>query len=526
MTKKSLLLPLAGLLLAACAARQAVSPPPAVAETTPPAPAFNLEEKTAAAESLFNRGGYVHLRGAFSLYQEIEKFAPDKSSFAAGYAMTSLLLAVRAKEMGIRNDAYLDKARELVRSGEALAALSPAVEIVDVMLVRTLGVWDDGPAREAAPQQRVPDVELAGTDLTARLAAGPFFAYLHAVVQELASQNDEAKADLDEALRMFPESLLLKFKRATLAVEPDLPLLKAIAEEDPEFFEAFLGQGQLALAGGALITAEKHLLRAQEGVPESPLIAILLASVNFGTEEYDRSLAFYEKTLEVAPAYKEALLGKAICLSCLGRSNEAIAILEDLLTRGPALKGECLFWLALNFHELGDNERAAVEIERAKDPLPVARVYTLSGTIGSERGLLDAAEKDFKTAVGMDAGESDAFFGLGKVYAQKSVWMDSALNFMFAGYGFEYDEKDILTKIGLVEGSTMSEERKAKLLARKKFQLEKTRLTKATAYFNAAAGYYNAGVPDKALTWVRNAAAHPYFEQKAKDFIALIATGK
>lgn len=72
----------------------------------------------------------------------------------------------------------------------------------------------------------------------------------------------------------------------------------------------------------------------------------------------------------------------------------------------------------------------------------------------------------------------------------------------------------------------MGEERKARLLARKKFQMEKTRLTKATAYFNAAAGYYNAGIPDKALTWVRNAAAHPYFEQKAKDFITLITTGK
>ncbi|MDH4198633.1 MAG: hypothetical protein OEW05_14555, partial [Candidatus Aminicenantes bacterium] len=116
--------------------------------------------------------------------------------------------------------------------------------------------------------------------------------------------------------------------------------------------------------------------------------------------------------------------------------------------------------------------------------------------------------------------------GLGKIYAQKAVWMDSAMNFMFAGYGFEFEEKKIQTKIGQVEESTMPEERKARLLARKKFQLEKNRLTKATAYFNAAAGYYNAGVPDKALTWVRNAAAHPYFAEKAKNFIALITTGK
>lgn len=526
MNNKCLIAPLAALLLVACAARAVVSPPPAVETPPPVAPPFDVEGKIAEAEALFNRGGYVHLRGAFSLYQEIEKFAPDRRPFAAGYAMTALLLAVRAKEMGVRNDAYLQKGRELVGRDEALAALAPAVEIVDLMAVKTLGVWDDSPARDAGTQKKVEDLELAGTDLAARLAAGPFFAYLHAVVQEMSSQNEEAKADLDEALKMFPESLLLMFKRATLAAEPDPPLLEAVAEKDPEFFEAFLGQGQLALAGGSLITAEKHFLRVREGVPESPLIGILLASVNFGTEEYDRSLVFYEETLNVAPAYKEALLGKAICLSCLGRSTEAIPILEDLLARGPALQGECLFWLAANFHELGDDVRAAAEVEKAKDALRVARVFTLAGTIAFERGLLDAAETDFKTAVGFDSGEPEAFFGLGKIYGQRRAWMDSALNFMFAGYGFEYEEKDILKKIGLVEESPMGEERKARLLARKKFQMEKTRLTKATAYFNAAAGYYNAGIPDKALTWVRNAAAHPYFEQKAKDFITLITTGK
>jgi len=355
MTKKSLLLPFAGILLAACVTRQAVLPPLAAKEVPrPPAPPFKLEEKMAEAEALFDKGGYVHLRGAFSLYLEIEKLAPDKSRFAANYAMTALLLAVRAKEMGVRNDAYLAKARELVRNDAALTALTPAAEIVSLIPVRTLGVWNDGQDGEAVPEKRGPVPELLAADRMARPAAGPFLAYLHAVLREQDGRNDAAKADLDEALKSFPDSLLLKFKRATLP-PPDARLLDRIIEKEPEFFEAFLVQGQSALAGGALITAERHLLRAQEGVPESPLIAILLASINFGTEEYDRSLTFYEKTLDIAPDYKEALLGKAICLSCLGRPNEAILILEDLLARGPALKGECLFWLAANLHELGNN---------------------------------------------------------------------------------------------------------------------------------------------------------------------------
>lgn len=526
MIKKSLLLTLAFSLLAVCATRQAVSPPPTTEEVPPhPGLLFNLDEKIAEAESLAARGGYVHLRRAFSLYQEIEKFAPDKSRFAAGYAMTALLLAARVKEVGIRKDDYLAKATELIQSEQALAGLIPVLGIVGFMPVRTLGVWADNSGQDAFPEQKTADLEAQGTDLTASPTAGPFFAYFHAVQQDQSGQNDAARACLDEALRLFPDSLLLKFKRATLP-PADLQLLEEISRREPEFFESFLEQGQIALAGGALITAEKHLLRAEEGVPESPLIAILLASVNFGTEEYDRSLAFYEKTLDLAPAYKEALLGKAICLSCLGRPTEAITILEDLLACGPALKGEGLFWLATNLHEIGDRERAATEIEKAKAVLPVARVFTLAGTIALEQDLLDAAEMDLKVAVGLDSGESEAFFGLGKLYARRSVWIDSALNFMFAGYGFEFEEEQILAKIDQVEGSTMPEERKGRLLQRKKFQLEKTRLTKATAQFNAAAGYYNAGDLNNALTWVRSAAAHPYFAEKAKGFIALIASRK
>jgi tetratricopeptide (TPR) repeat protein len=526
MIRKTLLLPLAFLLLAVCATRPAVSPPPAMEETRlQPGPSFNLDEKIGQAESLAARGGYVHLRRAFCLYQAVETLVPDKSRYAEGYAMTALLLAARTKEVGVRNGAYLAKARELVRGEETLAALAPDLETVDLIPVKTAGVWADSQGQEVVPPKETPAPESPGTDPRVSPAAGPFHVYIQALRHEQTGQVEAAKAVLDEALRSFPGSLLLQFKRAILP-PADLRLLEEISEKDPEFFESFLGQGQLALAGGALVTAEKHLLRAEEGVPESPLIAILLASVNFGTEEYDRSLAFYERTLEVAPAYKEALLGEAICLSCLGRPTEAIPLLEDLLARGPALRGECLFWLAANLHETGDNERAAAEIEKAKAVLPVARIFTLAGTIALERSHLQAAEKDLKVAVGLDPGESEAFFGLGKLYARRLDWIDSALNFMISGHGFESEEKKILEKIGQVESSGIPEERKGKLLARKRFQLEKILLTKATARFNAAAGYYNAGDLENALIWAQGAAAHPYFAERSKAFIALIASRK
>lgn len=512
--------------LAACAAGPRLSPgaPPLHGEPLPPAPPLRLEERLAEAEAFYERGGFVHLRRAFAICQYLEVVAPGTGALSGPYARTALVLAARAKEMGVRNDSYLAKARELVEDDASLAVLRPAVGIVEVMPVATMGVWDDGPGREDL-QGSCAHLRLAGADLSTVRSTEPALAFFRALLLEGYERFEEAKADLDEALKAFPGSLLLKFKRASLPPS-DARLLEGIIEEEPEFYEAFLKRGRLALAGGALISAETDLLRAREGVPESPLVAILLAGVNFATEEYDRSLAFYEESLAVAPAYKEALFGKAVALSCLGRPAEAVPLFEDLLARGPALEGECLYWLAADLYDLGDTGRAAVEIEKAKQALPVGRVYTLAGKIAFEEGRLAAAEADLVTAVNLDSSETDAFFLLGKLYALQKEWPDSALNFELAAHGYEFQENRIREKIAQVEGASMAEDRKGRLLARKSFQLEKTRLTRATACFNAAAGYHNAGLPAKALPWARGAGAHSYFADKAKHLIALLTEGR
>lgn len=513
-------------LLAACAAGPRLSPAvrPLHEEPLPPAPPLRLEERLAEAEAFYERGGFVHLRRAFAICQYIEAVAPGTEALRGSYARTALVLAARAREMGVRNDSYLAKGRELVEDDASLAFLKPAVGIVEVMPVATMGVWDDGPGREAL-QGSCAHLRLAGADPSTVRPTEPALAFFRALLLEGYERFEEGKADLDEALKAFPGSLLLKFKRAALP-PPDVRLLDEITGEDAEFFEVDLERARLALAGGALLSAEKNLLRALEGVPESPLIAILLASVNFGAEEYDRSLSFYEATLAVSPDYKEALFGKAVCLASLGQAEEAAALLEDLLARGPALQGECLYWLAACLSDLADNGRAAAVIEEAKGALPVARVFTLAGKVAFEGGRPGAAETDLTTAVNMDSGETDAFFLLGKLYALQKNWPESALNFELASHGYGFKEDQIREKIAQVEGSAMPEVRKERLLARKKFQLEKTRLTRATACFNAAAGHHNAGVPEKALTWARSAAAHPYFSDKVKDLVALVTSGK
>ena len=77
-----------------------------------------------------------------------------------------------------------------------------------------------------------------------------------------------------------------------------------------------------------------------------------MASIYFAFEELEKSLEFYEKTLAMAPAHRDALLGKAMCLSYLGRHQEAILVCNKILTLGKYYLGESHYWLAWNLNEL------------------------------------------------------------------------------------------------------------------------------------------------------------------------------
>jgi len=83
-------------------------------------------------------------------------------------------------------------------------------------------------------------------------------------------------------------------------------------------------------------------------------------------------------------------------------------------------------------------------------------------------------------------------------------------------------EEEIEEKIVEVKASCLSEERKAKLILRKETQLRKTLLTKATAFYNAAAGFFNSGMREKAVICAQKASQHPSFGQKAEELIERI----
>ena len=303
----------------------------------------------------------------------------------------------------------------------------------------------------------------------------------------------------------------------------DLDPLEALLAGDPGFSEVHYFLGEAGLLAGKLLTAERHYLLVHEKIPESASVLISLAKVTFQMEEMESCLGWNEKALALLPTYRDALLGKGLALGYLGRGEEALTVLGRLLELGTYYMGEGHFWTAWNLNELGRLEEARKSIEAAKVFLvDVVDVHTLSGIIAYRQGRLDDAERDLRRALSLHSSESDAAYYLGRLYADRKDWLNSGIYFAGAALSYEENERGLEKRIEEIEASEMAAERRARLVARKRFQILSTQLTKATCQYNGAAGYHNAGSPERALDLARLAAAHPAFADKAAELIKLI----
>lgn len=473
----------------------------------------------AEADLLRTKADYVSLKQAFRIYENLCDQPELRAGAVPPLATTALLLAAREKELGISSRAFLAKALEVIRENPHLGSFAPYAKIAGFFWVQGRGTMRD--IDERFPW-KMTDEELRGLDaeLKERARVDEFCAYMYLVLRCAFANPYDTKGGLGELLALHPDSTLLKYKRA-ICPERKADLLEALLEENPQFYEAMYFLGDEALQQGFLLKAEGHLLAAYQGIPESPQITISLATVAFGIEEFERSLDYFEETLAMAPDYRDALLGKAICLSYLGRPVEAIAVCRKIIGLDFWLMGESYYWLAWNQHELKENAAAAESIEQSKGRLPTSsEVFTLSGTIALESGDLAKAEKDLQEALQYPPANGEAMLQLGNLYAKKKDWPRSADHFEKAGFLYQDTAAELKAKITELEKSELAAERKQRLLRRKMRQMDTAVLTKATAFYNAAAGYFNAGQKYKALEMAARAVEHPALREKAEELMS------
>lgn len=510
----------AALVLAAAAS---ACRPPATSISAPAGPSGSA--LLAEATALRAKGSYVALRQAFGIFERLPVRKALRARALVPHIETALLLAARSKGLGIADPAPLAAARRLIEENASLAGYRTFLDIALVLSVETKGVLTDIDNKFAWIQSQK-DLTSFEPAVRARALEDEFAAVLYAAW--IADRFDYEKlGSLKEVFERHPDSNAVLYAAAASRPAPDVEALRRLIARDPGFAEARFHLGQAALAGGSLLEAETEFLAAYDAIPESPETRILLASIYFATEEVERSLDFYEKTLDIAPEYRDAILGKGICLTSLGRNAEAIAVLETNLALGFWLLGETHFWLAWNRHELKENDKAAAHIEEAKTRLGTApEVFALSGTIQAERGDLVRAEKDFREALAVQRGHADALFGLGNVLSRKEVWLEAGDTYLEAAGASRASALAVQTKIDEIKASPLPPERKEPLLRKKAAQLGSHLLSEAMGFYLAAAALANGGRTEEALRAVEKAAGHPQFKDKAEALASRIKASR
>jgi tetratricopeptide (TPR) repeat protein len=503
--------------LAFCAAPKPEITPQQLAEHN-----FLIKE----ADALYQAGCYESLKRAFELYGQALSFPAFRRIDGEKRLKTSILLGLRERELGFLEDTYFQKAADIIASTPSLSGFSIFLKIARSIPRKAVGIVGDIVETGDTAIVSYDDIkdEITGWIdlLEKKTGIEDFYAYLNLCFHSSFSYLVKEKPDFEAIRQAFPDSSLIRYKLALYPVENPESLEKLLQDE-PAFYEIFYFLGNMAFRQGSLITAENNLLTAYEHFPRSVSILVSLGSIYFAFEELEKSLEFCEKTLEMAPAHRDALLGKAMCLSYLGRHEEAIQICDSMLSLGKYYLGEGHYWLAWNQNELEEYESAWGNIENSKKYLiGHGQVFFLAGLIAFNQNRLEEAEKNLLEAYKQDASNGDPAYYLGKIRAIQEDWLNSGAYFETAAANYGRKEKLVQKQLEEIQNSSLSGERKKRYVSKKKALLRKTELTKATAWYNAAAGYCNAGMQAKAIQLAESAATHPSLKEKAEELLRLL----
>ena len=274
------------------------SPADPVRPLKPRPPPPELAARAVAADGQAKRDCYVGFKNAAGIYEELYAQPAMKRRVAYPYVQTLLLLLVREREIGVLSHASFKRATEIIAENPSLEQYRTFFDIADSLAPRTRGIMQD---ISIIGVRKVYDDVLKAEDFQKTLRGlaedEDFFAYIYVAFHTgygfFAEQLDAAAKDV---LKRFPDSLLMRYKNAIYPSE-NSDLLNALLQAEPEFFEAHYNLGALALQSGNLLEAETEFLKAIPGLSDSPQVNIYLASIYTATEEFEKSLEFYDQNL-------------------------------------------------------------------------------------------------------------------------------------------------------------------------------------------------------------------------------------
>jgi tetratricopeptide (TPR) repeat protein len=462
----------------------------------------------AKAESLLRTGCYSCLKEAQALY--------TKHSNLKGIADTTILIAVREKELGIPSEVALPA--------------GPVAGAVALVNGETSGL---DPVQRGALIRGRPPVD---TDNAVRRALDPLFGADLAATYVALTIDCESPAliksvDLDGLTKRFDSVPLMQFRLGRCGRPPIGPKLAALRANDPRWTDTLFWEARSELTSqlGAIDfpSALKLFAEGRAAFPASLAMTMAWANANLSVEEFEAALSGFDEVLAVFPTHRDALIGRVTALSYLLRHPDAIASATRLLELGTWHIGDANYWRAWNRYHLKEIEPAWEDVENAIKGLANSRVYMLAGLIAYARKELPTAVDRFDTAFKADPSACDAVWMSGLVNIDQEQLAMAAPKFSRAMTCFVSSAAALRQNAARLEKQvdargTPATARETRQMERFKRDAENADERSAQSAFNAAQCYARTGNRGLAINLVDVAIGHPRMREKAEALKAAI----
>ena len=475
----------------------------------------------APADALFDAGCYRCLEEAFAAYDgALRSPMPPDGTRAKAFA-TAILLAVREKEIGLDATPWIDRASALASPEEA--------RYVDA--ARQLPWASAGASVDFEPPVRV--TPLVFKEWLA-LPPGPQPLLDQYVFVALACANGERLATIEGMGRLGALRPGIRY-RLGICGPAGRAHLDAVVAADPRFVEASFYIGRYEMTAGVMAPGARPgaatrewltrsvppLVTAHEGLPESPIVTIVLAGLMRSRTELARALALYDEALTIRPTQRDALLGRLITLSYLRRPADAIATATKMIDLGTWYVGSAYYWRAWNQYQTAHLEDAAADIAAARRLLVDDDVLTLSGMVAYDQKRPVDARADFNGALQMNPNRCLARWYLGLLNVDEEAWRDGVTAFATAGGCFDAAAESTRSEIAQLPADLPAEARQQQIASLD--ESIATSLQQAgRAYFNAAQASMRLNDRTAAATYARSASAYEGMRERAEALLKAI----
>ncbi len=498
---------LGGMVLAlalACTARQAP---------------VQLTADVRTANELVGAGCYTCLRDAATFYERALSTRRPPADVRPRLFEATLLLTLRAKELGLPFEAWLERARASAKALPPAFGASTAIELAELVPQETSGLAPTPPGASRFVREVTP----ALARWRERVAATALSAATKQYLDLTLACADRAIRDELEAAPPTPAAPFVRYRLATCNTSATEDVGRLLTE-DPRWSEAAWFEGRRVLAQSLDLTPAIVLLTtASRAFPDSGAMLMSLAGAQLAAGQLEPALASYDAVIALVPEHRGALLGRVLALTYLNRHEDAVVSATRLIDLGTHLLSDAYYWRALNRYQIKAIEEAWADVTVALTLQVNTNVHTLAGLIAYARKQLDTALLHFDRAWTLDNSNCNAVFYKGIVQGDVNTWRDAAPTFSIAMRCFISTAATVRAALVALQASDQSEAFKASKGAEHQKTIDENDRQAATSAYNAAQAYARTGQTAPALTHLDVAASHASMQEKAEALKKLLS---